>query len=172
MRISGRNLNRKDERLPIVYKQNNPAKLWFGGGLLVVLLIVAIVAVSRYEGRILPNFTAATDAAIESRVISNLRKFHAVQSTYVAAIGNGAYGSFDDLIQAGLIEDKIFRVSERTYIYSLTRSESLDRFCIVASSEKLKPNFAVSWEGVIYMSETGGIACENGELKGKMSPLQ
>ena len=193
MRISGNKLNKKEEnpyrqneiplyrqpvyQQPIVVQRNYTPIIVAG---VVLSLVVAVPAFLMLVGVIgavaIPNLLESRNAAGEARAVSELRTFHTAQATYQAAIGDGKYASFDELVRSNLITaDKEFWTRpDNAYAYTLTRSiPSGDRYCIIADSLKSKKVFAVGSEGVVYYSETKDVTCANGELGGSgLKPLQ
>ncbi|HEY8558845.1 MAG TPA: hypothetical protein VIL74_00475 [Pyrinomonadaceae bacterium] len=194
MRISGRNLNKKedDDNLyhppplyerpdfpqfndrPIIVKSKTPVLLIIII-VAVVLIPVGFVGVGIISAIAIPNLLASKRAADQGRAISDLRTFSSAQATFQATTGNGKYGSFDDLKTATLISpsNEVWTRPPEAYAYTLSRSASGDRYCILATSPKAKRVLAVDERGAIYVSETGAATCTNGALSGgDLKPVQ
>ena len=180
MRISGRDLNRKEESFyrsvtpdfrqgahppPIVVNRSR-AGLVVTGVILTLLLAGALGYAMLRGGAVgVPTPFAGADAAIRSKAVADLRTFHTAEVTYFS-VSDGRYGTFEDLINARLIADRRTQRPEMQYNYTLTRSADAQRYCIAAVSPRQGAAFGVGTDGTIYQSAAGGIACENGELQG------
>ena len=196
MRVSGRKLNKKEDspyrpaqppiyeqptyqteptyrqpinQQPIVVRKNYTGLIVAGVILGLVIAIPVVLMVVGVIGAIaVPNLLASRQAANEATAISHLRTFHGAEATYQATSGAGSFGSFDELVKTGLIAEQPRGFG---YEYTLTRSASGTRYCIAANSAnpngaQKQRSFAVTGEGVIYVSETGAIDCRDGELSG------
>ncbi len=87
--------------------------------------------------------------------ISNVRWLHSAQITYQATIGNGNYGTFNQLYAAGLISQRLANGSLYGYLFAYT---IVDRTNNTAASFKISAvpaNYGISGIRSFYMAADG-----------------
>ena len=124
--------------------------------------IVAAIAI--------PNLLAARKAANEGSAISSMRTLVSAEATYQATVGAGSYGTLEELVAAGLVDDKLGKGVKNGYRFEIrvkpARSKSeWASFEAVAVPVKYgssgagtgKRSFYVDESGVLRAGDKGGI---------------
>lgn len=100
-----------------------------GFSLLELLIVVAIILILATIA--LPSLLRSRQAANESAAVSTLQLFNASQNIYLS--GNGGFGTVDDLIADGLIDDRFYN-PKSGYQFVVTLSGSRLEYTITASA--------------------------------------
>ncbi|HEY8188324.1 MAG TPA: DUF4190 domain-containing protein [Pyrinomonadaceae bacterium] len=94
----------KAKRNPQVYGGQGMATAGLVTSILSLLIIVPVLVIAAIA---IPNLLAARMAANEASSIATLRTIHAAEMTYQATVGNGKFGTLDQLAADGLIKSEL-----------------------------------------------------------------
>ncbi len=72
-----------------------------------IISVVMIVPLGIVAAIVIPNLLASRKAANEAASISSLRSIHTAQATYQSTVGNGEYGTMDQLAAQRLITPEL-----------------------------------------------------------------
>lgn len=101
-----------------------------GFSLLELLIVVAIILIISTIA--MPSLLRSRQAANESAAVSTLQLFNASQNIYMS--GSGGFGTVDDLMADGLIDDR-FDSPKSGYRYVATLSADHLEYTITATAE-------------------------------------
>lgn len=131
-----------------------------GFSLIELLIVVAVIGI--IAAIAVPNLLESKKAANEASAISSCRTIVTAQITYSATVGNGSYGSLQELADAGLI-DEVLGAGEKDG-YSFTVANDTTTFSVTAS-----PLSESSGTRGFYADETGVIRYDNSGSAGPSS---
>ncbi len=128
-----------------------------------ILSLVIMVPIGVIAAIAIPNLLAARRAANEGATISMLRKIHAAEATYQATVGEGEFGTVEQLVAHGLIAPEAASGARYGYKFNVELSLGLDnvRGFEVTAVPLSYPNsgrrsFYVSEDGVIRAADNQG----------------
>lgn len=128
-----------------------------------ILSLVIVVPIGIVAAIAIPNLLASRRAANEGATISVLRKIHSAEATYQATVGNGQYGTLEQLAAEHLIAPEVASGSRYGYQFKVELSPGIDTVAgFQATGVPLSyPNsgrrsFFVSENGVIRAADNQG----------------
>lgn len=89
----------------------------------------------------------------ERHVLRSVRQLHSAQATYSATLGNGNYGSLQDLREAGFIDEALATGSKYGYSYVVTTQTGPARFNVTATPRAYRKSGIRSF----YVDQIGDI---------------
>lgn len=148
------------KRYPYVYGGHGLAT---AGLVTSILSLVIVVPIGIVAAIAIPNLLASRRAANEGATISVLRKIHSAEATYQATVGNGEYGTLEQLAAQHLIAPEVASGSRYGYQFRVELTPGLDNVAgFQATGVPLSyPNsgrrsFFVSENGVIRAADNQG----------------
>ena len=138
-----------------------------GFSLIELLIVVAIIGI--IAAIAIPNLLASRRAANEASAISALRTIGTAQSTFSSTLGDGAYGTMEDLEGAQLIDAAIADATETDtksgYFFGIEDGAGAGGYnsaAARATNNNGTRNFCSNEAGVIYALD--GETSTEGEL--------
>lgn len=99
-----------------------------------------------------PNLLASYRAANEGSAIHSLRTLHEAEATFQSTVGNGNYGTLEELNAANLVDVKLATGTRNGYTFTVTvDNENLGSFAVTAVPETYGSTGIRSF----YIDETG-----------------
>ena len=150
-------------------KANKQPAAFGGKGLAVAgivlgaLSLISVVPIGIVSAIAIPNLLAARRAANEGAAIGSLRALTSAQAEYESSVGNGEFGTIDDLRDARLIDAQLSAGVKHGYRFEL---ESAGDSYVVTAAPLDYPNTGVrsfyfsSDEGVIRAADKRGRAAD------------
>lgn len=147
----------------------------------IVLSLVSFIFVGMVFAIALPNLLAARRAANEGSAISALRTLHSAESTFQSTVGNGKYGTLQQLAAEGLIDNTLASGLKNNYRFDVRPNGMSFEATATPSSQADtgSRSFFVNETGVLRGSIKRGIAAtaydpplnlENGPRYGQSNP--
>jgi type IV pilus assembly protein PilA len=128
-----------------------------------ILSLVIMVPIGIVAAIAIPNLLASRRAANEGATISVLRKIHSAEATYQATVGNGQFGTLEQLAAEHLIAPEIANGARYGYQFKVELTTDIDNLAgFEATGVPLTyPNsgrrsFYVSENGVIRAADNQG----------------
>lgn len=125
-------------------------------GFSVIELFIVVAVVGIILAIVVPNVIESKRNFNESNAIRTLRIINAAQDTYQDTVGEGRYGSLEDLARAGLISDELGTGLSNNYTFIVSPDIGPDRTpCYEAKAMPLKPingdrSFSTNDSGKIF----------------------
>jgi type II secretory pathway pseudopilin PulG len=148
------------KRDPLVYGGKEMAT---AGLVTSVLSLVIIVPIGIIAAIAIPNLLASRRAANEGATIATLRRIHSAQATYQATVGQGQFGSLEQLIEQNLLDPRVGSDVLYGYRFNVELTRGLDNEAgfEVTSVPNSYPNsgrrsFFVNETGVIRAADARG----------------
>ena len=131
-----------------------------------VLAVVIVVPIGIIAAIAIPNLLASRMAANEGSSIATLRTIHSAEATFQATVGNGKFGTLDELAANGLIDPRLARGTKNGYRFTVDvtpmRSNQPSTFQAVGVPLQYRStgrrSFYIDESGVIRAGDNRGAA--------------
>ena len=111
------------KRNPLVY---GGKELATAGLITSVLSLVIVVPIGIVAAIAIPNLLASRRAANEAATIATLRRIYSAQATYQATVGEGKYGTLEQLAAESLIDPRVASGAHYGYRFNVEVTDGLD----------------------------------------------
>ena len=141
------------KREPLVYGGQDLAT---AGLITSVLSLVIIVPIGIVAAIAVPNLLASRRAANEGATIATLRRIHSAEATYQATVGQGQFGTLEQLIENELVDPRVGSNVLYGYRFNVELTTGLDNEAGFEVSS-VPDNYPNSGRRSFFVNETGVI---------------
>lgn len=135
------------------------------GIVLGALSLVCVVPIGIISAIAIPNLLASRRAANEGAAVGSLRALVAAQNNYQATVGNGDYGTLEELAEASLLDAQLASGVKHGYRFKV---EVYEGSYVLMASPVVYPNtgarsFYSSETGVIRAADKHGLSADEND---------